>query len=94
LKLQSGVYKFSSLYVKSGATVELPASGRVVVNIFDDWESKGTWLNQTGAGNTLFVFFGDEILLARGFVGTVVASSAQIQLETGSYNGAFFGKEV
>jgi len=94
LKLQSGVYKFSSLYVKSGATVELPPSGRVVVNIFDDWESKGTWLNQTGAGNTLFVFFGDEILLARGFVGTVVASSAQIQLGTGSYNGAFFGKEV
>jgi hypothetical protein len=94
LKLQPGVYRFDSFYLQKGAVVELPESGQVIANIFDNWQSMGTWDNPGGAANTLFVFFGNEVRLDRGFIGTVVASSAQVEVGPASFTGAIFAKEI
>lgn len=93
LKLDAGVYKFASLLLKAGGTVELPSSGRLVANIFDSWQSLGTWENAGGPSNTLFVFFGNEVTLKHGFIGTVVATDAQVGIG-GDFVGAVFGREI
>jgi Tfp pilus assembly protein PilX len=102
ITLQSGTYNFDTLLISSGATITVPSSGSVVINIFNSSGSTspfttngGTVVNGGGDPNNLtFVYNGSNTInLANGSAvfGTVYAPNAPV---TVSGNGGLYGAIV
>jgi len=102
ITLQSGVYNFDTLSISNGATINVPASGSVVINILNSSGSStpfttsgGTVTNPGGDPNNLtFVYDGSNTInLANGsaLFATIYAPHAPV---TVSGNGGLYGAVV
>ena len=102
ITLQAGTYNFDTLLISNGASVHLPASGSVVINIFNSSGSStpftsngGTVVNPGGDPNNLtFVYDGSNTInLNNGaaLFATIYAPHAAVTL---SGNGGLYGAIV
>jgi hypothetical protein len=102
ITLQSGVYNFDTLLISNGATINVPSSGYVVINILNSSGSAtpfttngGTVINSGGdPNNVTFVYAGsNSIDLDNGasMFATVYAPNATVEV---SGNGALYGAIV
>jgi Tfp pilus assembly protein PilX len=102
ITLQSGTYNFDTLLISNGATITVPSTGNVVINIYNSSASStpftsngGTVVNPGGDPNNLtFVYDGSNTInLANGaaLFATVYAPHAPV---TVSGNGGLYGAIV
>ena len=102
ITLQSGVYNFDTLLISNGATINVPANGSVVINIYNSSASTtpitsngGTVVNPGGDPNNFTIVYdgSNTVTLNNGanMFGTIYAPHAPVVL---SGNGGLYGAVV
>jgi hypothetical protein len=100
IKLSSGTYYLDSFNSEPQAEILLDrSSGPIFIYVKSSFRFHGAFVDAGGApGNVLVGVLGtSNVDLEAGFVGTVVAPNAQIDLRrptVGQHRGAFFGKRI
>ncbi|HEX2873525.1 MAG TPA: C-type lectin domain-containing protein [Polyangiaceae bacterium] len=100
IKLESGTYYFDSFNSEPQAEILLDRSqGPIFIYVKNTFRYHGAFVNGGGQpGNVLVGVLGTaNVDLQAGFVGTMIAPNAQIDVRrpiVGQHQGAFFGKRI